>query len=44
MTRDQLIVPTKGKPFHTFEVHTTSGEVYAEFVRPLKPGKRASKL
>jgi hypothetical protein len=28
MTRDQLLAPAKGEPFHPFEVRTTSGEVY----------------
>jgi hypothetical protein len=28
MTRDQLLAPTKGEPFHAFEVRTTSGETY----------------
>ena len=28
MTRDQLLAPAKGEPFHPFEVHTTGGETY----------------
>jgi hypothetical protein len=28
MTRTQLLAPTKGKPFHPFEIHTTGGETY----------------
>lgn len=28
MTRDQLLAPAKGEPFHPFEIHATSGEAY----------------
>ena len=28
MTRDQLLAPSKGVPFHPFEIHAASGEVY----------------
>ena len=28
MTRDQLLAPTNGEPFHPFEIHTTGGDVY----------------
>ena len=28
MTRDQLLAPAKGEPFHPFEIHTTGGDMY----------------
>ncbi len=28
MTREQLLAPSKGEPFHPFELRTTSGQVY----------------